>query len=70
MPPAAPGPRLTRASLTAASPRQPQARAEAAGVAAGGIPPRAGSEGRFAAAGVGGGRRRRDPRRPRARLRL
>src|SRR5438876_2309188 len=38
MPPAAPDPRLTRASLVATSPRRPRARAEAAGVAAEGIP--------------------------------
>src|SRR5437667_9120581 len=43
-------------------PDRPQARAEAAGVAAGGIPPRAGSEGRLTAAGVGGGAVTGDPR--------
>jgi len=38
MPPAAPDPRLTRAASVATSPRGPRARAEAAGVAAEGIP--------------------------------
>src|SRR6266516_5429648 len=38
MPPAAPDPRLTRAAPAATSPRRPRARAEAAGVAAEGIP--------------------------------
>src|SRR5204862_5707799 len=53
--PAAPDPRLTRASLTATSPRWPRARAEAAGVAAEATGRAAGREGGVVAAGDGGG---------------
>jgi len=70
MPPAAPDPRLTRTSSVATSPRWPQACAEAAGVAAEGIPSPRRVQGEIRCAGRRRGRRRRDPGRPRARLRL